>query len=442
MERRFWLRRTLLLGFALLCLGSAAFGLDPTRRVLQYVHDVWGEEKGFLGGAIYAIGQSPDGYLWIGTERGLVRFDGSSFTLIQRPIPDEPPLGPVREFASDQVGNLWIRLEGPRMLLYHEGKFEDPYERFDLQGVIVTASTSDYQHRIIISGLGNSTLRLDNDGAQTILKSEDSPGTVLSLAAMRDGSVWLGTREHGLFRASQGHLSKTAPMLPQSKIECLLPAVDGSLWIGTDDGLYILEVGARSVSSVPSLRTLRILAMAQDFDQNVWIGTNHGIVRVTPTGAVSFDMLNRTVDYEVRAIYEDFDGDIWFGGPRGIEQLRNGMFTHYSAVDGLTSIGGGPIYIDAKGRTWFGPASGGVFLIDRGRAKSITVAGLNHDVAYSISGGGDEIWIGRERGGLTALTESGNSLFSRTYTQSDGLAQNNVYSVCRLQSGTVLAILL
>jgi ligand-binding sensor domain-containing protein/signal transduction histidine kinase len=439
MEHRFWLRRTTLLGLALLCLYNAAFGLDPNRRVSQYVHDVWGEEKGFLGGTIFAIGQSADGYLWIGTERGLVRFDGSNFTLIQRPITNEPRIGPVRGFATDEKGNLWIILEGPRMLLYHDGEFEDPYERFDLEGLMVTASTSDYEHRILVSGLGNSTLRFDNNEAHTIVKSQDSPGTVLSLAATRDGSVWLGTREHGLFRASQGSLAKMAPELSHSQIECLLPAVDGSLWIGTDKGLSILEGGAASPSRVPSLRNLRILSMTQDFDQNVWIGTNHGIVRITSSGAVSFDLLNPAVDDEVSAIYQDLDGDIWFSGPRGIEQLRNGMFTHYAAGDGLTSTSGGAIYIDSRNRTWFGPASGGLFLIDRGRAKSVTVAGLNQDVAYSISGGGEEIWIGRERGGLTVLTQSGNAFASRTYTQTEGLAQNNIYSVCRLQNGTVFA---
>jgi len=420
-------------------LGHAAFGLDPSRRVLQYVHEAWGEQRGFVGGAIYAIAQSTDGYLWIGTERGLVRFDGSSFMLLERPIPDAPPIGPVRGFASDASGNLWIRLEGSRMLLYHDGKFEDPYTRFDLEGIVVTASTSDYQHRIIFAGLGDRTLRLDENEATTIVKPEDSPGIVLALAAMRDGSIWLGTRERGLFRARQGRLSRAAQQPGKSPIDCLFPAVDGSLWVGTDDGLYLLEVGATNLIEVPSLRGLRIFAITQDFDQNVWVGTNHGIVRITPSGSVSLEMLNRSDDYEVRAICEDYDGDIWFSGPRGIEELRNGIFTSYSAADGLSFHGGGPIYIDSKGRTWFGPASGGIFLIDNGRARRVRVAGLDDDVAYSISGGGDEIWIGRERGGLTVLSERGDTFSGRTYTQSDGLAQNSVYSVCRSRDGTVFA---
>src|SRR6202789_1249244 len=153
MQRR-RLRSGLINGVALLCFVKVAFGLDPTRKISQYVHDKWGEDKGFIGGRIYAIGQSADGYLWIGTERGLVRFDGSNFILIQRPLSDSPPISSVRGLVTDASGNLWIRLEGPSMLLYKDGKFEDPYTRFDLQGITFTATASDHKGRVILSGLG------------------------------------------------------------------------------------------------------------------------------------------------------------------------------------------------------------------------------------------------------------------------------------------------
>jgi len=433
------LRRGLLVWLVLISLGQAAFSLDPSRRVLQYIHEKWGEERGFIGGAIYAIGQSADGYLWIGTERGLVRFDGSSFTLIQWPVPNTPATGPVRGFASDASGNLWIRLDGPRLLLYHDGKFENADARYDLQGLIVTAFTYDDQHRIILTGLGDRTLRYEHGRFETILNPEDNPGIVISLAVTRDESIWLGTRDQGLFRARHSQISKASEGLAEPKINCLFPAVDGRLWVGTDEGLYVLEVGATKVSSVPSLRHLRILAMTQDHDNNLWIGTNHGIVRISALGAVSLDLLDRKTDYEVRAIFEDADGDIWFGGPRGIEQLRNGMFRLYSAADGLTANGGGPLYVDPKERIWFAPDSGGIFLMDNGRARRITFAGLDREVIYSISGGGDDIWVGRKRGGLSLLTDNGASFSARTFTQSDGLVQNSIYSVHRCRNGTIWA---
>src|ERR1700733_10393733 len=71
----FWLLGTLVLWH-----GTMALGLDGHRTLTQYIHDSWGADECLNGGAVYAIGQSSDGYLWLGTERGLVRFDGSDFT--------------------------------------------------------------------------------------------------------------------------------------------------------------------------------------------------------------------------------------------------------------------------------------------------------------------------------------------------------------------------
>jgi len=440
MVLRHRLRTGLVSGIALLCLVNAAFGLDPTRRISQYVHDKWGEDKGFLGGRIYAIRQSSDGYLWIGTERGLVRFDGFNFTLIQRPVPNSPPISPVRGLATDASGNLWIRLEGPRMLLYHDGKFEDPYTRFDLQDITFTSIVSDYEGRVILPGLGERTFRYEGGRLETIVGAEQSPGNVISLAVTRDQSIWLGTQDNGLFRLSQGHFSKVAKELKDSKINALLPAETGGLWIGTDNGIRLWEGGGLTNLNLPSsLKQLQILAMARDSDANVWIGTNHGIVRITPSGAVSLDQLNPKPGFEVTAIYEDLDGDIWFGGSRGVERLRNGMLTTYSTSDGLPSSGIDSVDADSTGRIWFAPPSGGLYWMKEGQVGHITVDGLEHDVVYSISSGDGEVCVGRQHGGLTVLTERGDSFTARSYTQADGLAQNSVYSVHRDRDGTIWA---
>ena len=434
------LRKALINGIAFLCLTNAAFGLDPARKISQYVHNRWGEDKGFIGGRIYAICQSVDGYLWIGTERGLVRFDGFNFTLIQRPLADSPPIGPVRGLVTDASGNLWIRLEGPYMLLYHDGKFEDPNARIDLQDIIFTAAASDYGGRIILSGLGDRTFRYESGRLETIGSAEQNPGNVISLAATRDQSIWLGTQDNGLFRLSEGHISKVAQELKDSKINALLPAETGGVWIGTDEGLHLWEGGVLATLNLPSeLRRLQILTLARDRGANLWIGTNHGIVRITPSGAISLDQLNPKAGLEVTAIFEDLDGDIWFGGSRGIERLQNGMFTTYSTSEGLPSSGNGSVYAGPMGRIWFAPLSGGLYWLKEGQVGHITADGLEHDVVYSISGGDGQVCVGRQHGGLTVLSEKGDSFTARTYTQADGLAQNSVYTVHRDRDGTIWA---
>lgn len=136
---------------------------------------------------------------------------------------------------------------------------------------------------------------------------------------------------------------------------------------------------------------------------------------------------------------EDLDGDIWFGGSRGVERLQNGMFTTYSTSDGLPSSDNGSVYADRTGRIWFAPLSGGLYWLKEGQVGHITADGLEHDVVYSIGGGDGQVCVGREHGGLTVLSEKGDSFTTRTYTQADGLAQNSVYTVHRDRDGTIWA---
>jgi signal transduction histidine kinase/ligand-binding sensor domain-containing protein len=437
MIQRTWLRRSLLVGVAGVCLVKAACALDPSRAVSQYVHEKWGANRGFLGGAIYAISQSDDGYLWIGTERGLVRFDGFTFALIQRPLPDSAPIGAVRGLVSDAEGNLWIRVDGPHLLRYREGRFEDAVVRYGLDEGAFTAMALDDEGHPLLWGLKSRTLRYRDGKFQRLEMPEDIEGIAISVAQTRDRKVWIGTRDLGLFRMDEKSLFSVSNLLADTSINSLLPANSGGLWIGTEAGIRFWDGNSLVERGLPPfLKQLQVLALVKDIEGNVWVGTNHGLFRITPDGVLSSD---RDSEGEVTTIYEDRDGDIWFGGSAGIERLRDGMFTTYSTAQGLPSENNGPIYVDVEGRTWFAPLSGGLYWLKDGHVERITLAGLDTDVVYSISGGDGEVWVGRQRGGLTVLTKNGNSFVARTYTQADGLAQDSVYSVHRNRDGTVWA---
>ena len=96
----------------------------------QYGRERWGIDRGFPSGAVYAITQTLDGYLWIGTEKGLVRFDGLNFHLFQKSNAATGPVGPVLGLTADSESNFWITLQAG-LLRYHEGKFEDASTYFE-----------------------------------------------------------------------------------------------------------------------------------------------------------------------------------------------------------------------------------------------------------------------------------------------------------------------
>ncbi len=425
MIQRHRLRGWFLAGIAIACLVNSAYALDSAKAVSQYVHDKWGTDQGFLGGTVYAICQSGDGYLWIGTERGLVRFDGLTFTLIQHPILGSRPVGAVRGLVSDSEGYLWIRLDGPHLLRYREGRFEDVMGRLGLQETAFTAMSRDSGGNLLLWGLESRTLRYHEGKFQPVVTPEDVSGTAISVAETRDRRIWVGTRDAGLFRVDHKNLFNVSKQLADTSINALLPANNGGLWIGTDAGIEFWDRNGLAKIGLPSfIKQLQILALTMDRERNLWVGTNHGLLRIASDGTIS--SYHHDSDSEVTAIYEDRDGDIWFGGGQGIERLRDGIFATYSTAQGLPSENSGPVYVDSENRTWFAPVSGGLYWLKGSRVQRVTIAGLDTDIVYSISGGDGEVWIGRQRGGLTVLTESGGSFVARTYAQADGLSQNSV----------------
>src|SRR6266481_6866387 len=105
---------------AVVCFTNLANALSSHKAMSEYIRDRWSAEQGFPDGPVYAIAQTPDGYLWIGTEKGLVRFDGLNFSLLQPSDSGIFPAGPILSLAVDGGGNLWVRPRGPRLLRYRD----------------------------------------------------------------------------------------------------------------------------------------------------------------------------------------------------------------------------------------------------------------------------------------------------------------------------------
>src|SRR5208282_353906 len=118
-------------------------------------------------------------------------------------------------------------------------------------------------------------------------------------------------------------------------------------------------------------------------------------------------------------------------------RLRHSLFVTYS-IDGPRSQSTGAVSVDSEDRTWVAPIDGGLRWLRGEKQGSGTVAGLDHDIVYSIADGEkNELWLGRQRGGLTRLRYVHGSLVAKTYTKADGMAQDSVYAVYRSRNGTI-----
>ncbi len=437
----------LLPALALVCFANSAKALSSHKSISQYIRDEWGAEQGFPGGPVYAIAQTPDGYLWIGAEKGLVRFDGFRFHLFERSGSTTFPAGPVLALAVDGDGLLWVRFRGPRLLRYHDGKFQEVLSDLKAAETEVTAMCAGKNGDILFSGLLNGTVRYSKGRFVTLASVTELPKLVISLAETSDGQIWLGTKDAGLYYLRDGRVSAITTGLPDRKINSLLATDSREVWLGTDNGVVRwngTEFSAAAKSN--ALDHVQGLVMIRDRDSNVWVGSPSGLTRIDARGVSSLaERNNRSGGLSsglssgpVTALFEDREGNLWVGTRRGIARLRDSVFTTYSASGGQPAEINGPVYVDQQGRTWFAPSQGGLYWIKENQVGRVVNAGLDKDVIYSISGNERELWIGR-RGGLTQLRYRDNSFATRTYTRADGLAQNAVFAVHQARDGTVWA---
>jgi signal transduction histidine kinase/ligand-binding sensor domain-containing protein len=438
-----WLkrRRRALQGIALLCLASPAFGLDPNRPLFQYVRENWNTEAKFPGGAVNAIAQTPDGYLWIGTDKGLFRFDGFNFVRIAFPSTAGASDVPVLGLLTDASGTLWVRVQGSDVLRQKDGKFETVAYGAGPLSSHVTAVSKDKNGAVLVSDVVSGTFRFEGENTPRVATPTMLPGSspVISMAETSKGSIWLGTLGAGLFLLADSHAAAVNAAFPERKINCLLPISKHDLLVGTDNGLYHWHDQDYRREALPStLGTLQILSLLQDRDSNVWVGTDHGLVRVNARGTSFSEEKELRGNGAINVLFEDREGNVWVGGAHGLGRIRDTVFMTFSSAADPRFENPGPVYGDANGRTWFAPGQGGLYPIQDAHVQPPSAVPGN-DVVYSITGRENEIWIGRQRGGLTHLQWRNGTATSQTFTEADGLAQNSVYSVLESREGSVWA---
>lgn len=294
-----------------------------------------------------ALAQDRDGFLWIATGDGLVRYDGHRFRPQERDSPDlaKRNLGWVRALQPARDGRLWIGTEADGLAVYDPRSdrvvnVPDPSAGAGPAAAIV-ALAEDTDGSVWIGTVGAGLQRFDPaSGRYAHHRSTGQPGEladdrVLALLVDRDGTLWAGSRR-GLSRRLRGGTrfevvppaSPAAERLAGQSVRALFQAADGRLWVGSQQGsLFVVDPGTMAAEDVRSpeskvpVRSVGITSLSETRDGTLWVGHGMGIDLIDArTGAllcrVHHDRRRNwgLAGYEVTQLLRDQAGSIWVGG--------------------------------------------------------------------------------------------------------------------------------
>lgn len=391
-------------------MGSAHASLDPANAITQYVHSVWQTDTGLPQNSVTSIAQTPDGYLWLGTESGLVRFDGAKFSVFDRL--NTPAMGrsSITALCVDRAGVLWIGTAGNGVVwLRRDGTFQPAVAGDSDRTDIITSLYEDGQGRVWIGTDGNGAIGYDHGTFRRFTRENGlADNSVFSITGNRTGTVWIGGPT-GVNQVANGRFTRVdvGKQINLTDVRALLCDSRDRLWIGTRrSGLYRIDsVGLATYKVADGLNSNAISSIYEDRAGTIWIGTlDSGIDRFSNWQLTSFGEKNGFKG-GVWTIFEDQAGSIWLGGTEsGLNCLRQAEFTPLGRSEGLgadTVLG---MYEDHDKGVWIG-SDQGVILRKNGRFRRYTTAqGLPDNLVFSVAEDGQgRIWAGTQYG-LARLT--------------------------------------
>jgi ligand-binding sensor domain-containing protein/anti-sigma regulatory factor (Ser/Thr protein kinase) len=432
----------------LLALSGALYGVDPSRTLTQYVHRIWQTQQGLPESSIYSLLQTHDGYLWLGTQTGLVRFDGVRFTTLENIYPNAPANVWIRSAVEDSQGALWIGTNESGLFRLAGGAVTHFSQTEGLPSNTVQCLTlfKDDVWACTPSGL----VRVSN-GKITVYRVADglSGNDVRAAVIGVDGNLWIGADNARLSvwngAGFDRHPLTSVPA--DAGVRALVAsgsdkAGQGVLWIGTTAGLIQLKNGVEHLFTVKhGLADDWILGLSTSRDGSLWIGTRNGFSRWREGEIVSFKSKDGLSQSTVFSIYEDREGSLWVGTKLGLNQFSDGRAVPFTVNEGLPTNETGPVLQDRRGDMWIGTLGAGLSRFDGHRFTSVTVSnGLASDfinaLAQGPNGGAtnyDVLWVGTDRG----LNRLRGGRVDQTFTTAQGLPANNVRDVLIDDAGVV-----
>ena len=409
---------------AVLCVFALCQLVCAAQTTAQYSVTAWGHKDGLPSTFIYAIAQTDDGFLWLGTADGLVRFDGLQFTPWRSLQPDDEPLGQVRALCASRRAGLWFgtgagtlgRMSNDRLRTVSlRSAIESIEEARD--GSLWVATSTELWHldgtrltpsqpSAALSGEWLSGPLESDDGTQWITTRTGlfhvDPRNKLSPVASHP--FWLFRAqdsrpalldEHGQVRSLLDEKSnkRSSRVLPGPlTISVAITDSERSLWIASrGNGVIRLAADSNEASSAnrftrsDGISSDRVRVVFEDTEHDLWLGTENGLDRLRRNNVLSLTRREEMLSDAVTSIAAGDDNSIWLGTADGFELTGDKKHAVYQRGTHILSLS-----TDRNRRLWAGTTHGlmqlndGHILLPRQDAKFIAVTELAEDAAGTL----------------------------------------------------------
>lgn len=406
----------------------------PPAQASRHTVAGWGMEQGLPHNLVQSVAQGSDGFIWLGTWEGVVRFNGRSFTVFDRQNTPGVELSGVLSILPEADGAVLFGTISDGVYRYHRGRWE-ALGGADARHLSVTALLRDPSGDLWIAAK-DKLLRLLPSGqlldAGATLGLPEVPVTALRL--MADGAVLVAT-EKGVYQLQHGRLvpwndtagwvvrdlvddgndgwvvaaddgvhwlhgdGQRQHLLPGERVDAVRRDAKGALWLSLSAGRLVrLEGGKTERIGVPGQVSPALLI---DREGLVWAGSTDGLFRIDEGAARGLTTEDGLGSDYVRALFQSDNGDVWIGHSEGLNRMRGDAI---SAVRLLPGTGRDASVLALAGRgqgVWAGTYNQGVLGLDvAGRVvQRISLPGTVQPLIRSLLGESDGgLWIGSSEG--------------------------------------------
>jgi signal transduction histidine kinase/ligand-binding sensor domain-containing protein len=427
--------RMLRTGIFLVLLGTLYSGsvaaLDPNKALTQYSASIWTQQQGLPEDAVHTLAQTADGYLWLGTDEGLARFDGYEFVSFNRER-GAPASNSISALAAGRDGSLWI---GSRSGLthYQDGRFRT-YTRADgLVDNLVSALFVDHAGILWIVAGGNLS-QFDGNRFTNFTRERDIP--LRSVRSITESG------NHELYVSGNSSVVKLVDGKFVSVIDASVLAADFPSHVLADKAGNLWITGARGVIERLPDGTLKryrrneglsdtfgINTIAEDKGGTIWIGTDWGLARLEGS---RFRNLPETRDgAAVRDIFEDREGNLWVGGDNGLTRFRDDVFTTLGKAEGLPGNAPATVFQDRVGTVWAG-YDDALVMMKGSQAPTVRISNASLFISHLRETRAGELLV-PSRQGLIRLKESHQT----TFVAPDPQGRKTVFDALEDTSGNI-----